>query len=93
MLAQAAVLSTTLYLILCGVPALQSLQVMYPYVPQNEDELELVPGDFVFMSPLEQGGASEGWVQGSSLATGLTGLLPENYVCRADEADAWVFHG
>ncbi|XP_059932202.1 ubiquitin-associated and SH3 domain-containing protein B-like [Gadus macrocephalus] len=71
----------------------ESLRVMYPYVPQNEDELELVPGDFVFMSPLEQGGASEGWVQGSSLATGLTGLLPENYVSRADEADAWVFHG
>ena len=73
--------------------ALQSLRVMYPYVPQNEDELELVPGDFVFMSTTEQGGASEGRVHGSSLATGLTGLLPENYVSRADEADTWVFHG
>ncbi|CAB1348794.1 unnamed protein product [Coregonus sp. 'balchen'] len=70
----------------------ETLRVMYPYAPQNEDELELVPGDFVFMSPLEQNNTSEGWVYGSSLATGLSGLLPENYVSRADECDTWVFH-
>uniref|UniRef100_A0A673Y8W1 Ubiquitin associated and SH3 domain containing Bb n=1 Tax=Salmo trutta TaxID=8032 RepID=A0A673Y8W1_SALTR len=67
----------------------ETLRVMYPYAPQNEDELELVPGDFVFMSPLEQNNTSEGWVYGSSLATGLSGLLPENYVSRADECDTW----
>ncbi|XP_071757359.1 ubiquitin-associated and SH3 domain-containing protein B isoform X2 [Centroberyx gerrardi] len=71
----------------------ETLQVMYPYVPQNEDELELVPGDFIFMSPVEQSSASEGWVYGSSLGTGLSGLLPENYVNRADECDTWVVHG
>ncbi|KAJ3590524.1 hypothetical protein NHX12_008474 [Muraenolepis orangiensis] len=70
----------------------ESLQVVYPYGPQNEDELELVPGEFVFMSPGEQGGAIEGWVQGTSLTTGLSGLLPENFVSRANEADTWVFH-
>uniref|UniRef100_A0A4W5QBV6 Ubiquitin associated and SH3 domain containing Bb n=1 Tax=Hucho hucho TaxID=62062 RepID=A0A4W5QBV6_9TELE len=67
----------------------ETLRVMYPYAPQNEDELELVLGDFVFMSPLEQKNTSEGWVYGSSLATGLSGLLPENYVSRADECDTW----
>ncbi|XP_055736009.1 ubiquitin-associated and SH3 domain-containing protein B-like isoform X2 [Salvelinus fontinalis] len=71
----------------------ETLRVMYPYAPQNEDELELVLGDFVFTSPLEQKNTSEGWVYGSSLATGLSGLLPENYVSRADECDTWVFHG
>ncbi|KAJ7996203.1 hypothetical protein DPEC_G00234620 [Dallia pectoralis] len=71
----------------------ETLKVMYPYMPQNEDELELAPGDFVFMSPVEQGSASEGWVYGTSLGTGLSGLLPENYVGRADECDTWVFHG
>uniref|UniRef100_A0A672YLT9 Ubiquitin-associated and SH3 domain-containing protein B-like n=1 Tax=Sphaeramia orbicularis TaxID=375764 RepID=A0A672YLT9_9TELE len=69
----------------------ETLQVMYPYVPQNDDELELVPGDFIFMSPVEQSSASEGWVYGTSLGTGLSGLLPENYVNRADESDTWVF--
>uniref|UniRef100_A0A8C8A224 Ubiquitin associated and SH3 domain containing Ba n=1 Tax=Oryzias sinensis TaxID=183150 RepID=A0A8C8A224_9TELE len=68
----------------------ETLQVMYPYVPQNDDELELLPGDFIFMSPVEQSTASEGWVYGTSLGTGLSGLLPENYVSRADESDTWV---
>uniref|UniRef100_A0A3P8V128 Ubiquitin associated and SH3 domain containing Bb n=1 Tax=Cynoglossus semilaevis TaxID=244447 RepID=A0A3P8V128_CYNSE len=71
----------------------ETLRVMYPYMPQNEDELELVPGDFVFMSPVDQTGTSEGWVYGTSLTTGLSGLLPENYVNLADESDTWVFHG
>uniref|UniRef100_A0A8D3CDB9 SH3 domain-containing protein n=1 Tax=Scophthalmus maximus TaxID=52904 RepID=A0A8D3CDB9_SCOMX len=71
----------------------ETLQVMYPYVPQNDDELELVTGDFIFMSPVEQSSASEGWVYGTSLGTGLSGLLPENYVNRADESDTWVVHG
>lgn len=72
---------------------MQTLQVMYPYVPQNDDELELMQGDFIFMSPVEQSSASEGWVYGTSLGTGLSGLLPENYVTRADESDTWVVHG
>ncbi|KAI4895581.1 hypothetical protein NFI96_015673 [Prochilodus magdalenae] len=71
----------------------ETLRVMYPYVPQNEDELELVPGDFVFTSSVEQMSTSEGWVYGTSLNTGISGLLPENYVSRADECDTWVFHG
>uniref|UniRef100_A0A669DPY3 Ubiquitin associated and SH3 domain containing B n=1 Tax=Oreochromis niloticus TaxID=8128 RepID=A0A669DPY3_ORENI len=71
----------------------ETLQVMYPYMPQNDDELELLQGDFIFMSPMEQSTASEGWLYGSSLSTGLSGLLPENYVNRADESDTWVVHG
>lgn len=71
----------------------ETLQVMYPYAPQNDDELELMPGDFIFTSPVEQSSASEGWVFGTSLGTGLSGLLPENYVTRADESDTWVVHG
>lgn len=71
----------------------ETLQVMYPYVPQNDDELELMAGDFIFMSLVEQSTASEGWVYGTSLSTGLSGLLPENYVTRADESDTWVVHG
>lgn len=71
----------------------QTLRVMYPYEPQNDDELELVPGDYVFVSPVDQGSTSEGWVSGTSLASGLSGLLPENYVGLADESDTWVFHG
>lgn len=77
------------FLSLCS----KTLRVMYPYVPQNDDELELMPSDFIFMSSIEQTTASEGWVYGTSMSTGLSGLLPENYVSRADECDTWVFHG
>ncbi|XP_028931626.1 ubiquitin-associated and SH3 domain-containing protein B [Ornithorhynchus anatinus] len=71
----------------------ETLQVTYPYAPQNDDELELVPGDFIFMSPVEQASTSEGWVFGTSLATGCAGLLPENYITKADECSTWIFHG
>ncbi|XP_029699834.1 ubiquitin-associated and SH3 domain-containing protein B-like isoform X3 [Takifugu rubripes] len=71
----------------------ETLRVMYPYTPQNEDELELVPGDHVFVSPVDQGSTIEGWLFGSSLASGRAGLLPENYVSVADECDTWVLHG
>ncbi|XP_043974433.1 ubiquitin associated and SH3 domain containing Bb isoform X1 [Gambusia affinis] len=71
----------------------ETLRVMYPYTPQNDDELELVPGDFIFTSSMDQTSTSEGWVHGTSLATSLSGLLPENYVSQADESDTWVFHG
>ncbi|XP_041030275.1 ubiquitin-associated and SH3 domain-containing protein B-like [Carcharodon carcharias] len=71
----------------------ETLRVMYPYTPQNDDELELVQGDYIFMSPLEQSSTSEGWIYGTSLATGCSGLLPENYIAKADECDTWVFHG
>uniref|UniRef100_A0A8C9FTB8 SH3 domain-containing protein n=1 Tax=Pavo cristatus TaxID=9049 RepID=A0A8C9FTB8_PAVCR len=71
----------------------ETLQVIYPYTPQNDDELELVPGDFIFMSPVEQTSTSEGWIYGISLATGCSGLLPENYITKADECGTWVFHG
>uniref|UniRef100_A0A671NJ33 Ubiquitin-associated and SH3 domain-containing protein B-like n=1 Tax=Sinocyclocheilus anshuiensis TaxID=1608454 RepID=A0A671NJ33_9TELE len=68
----------------------ETLRVMYPYTPQNDDELELVPGDFIFSSTVEQVSTSEGWVYGTSLGTGISGLLPENYVSPADESDTWV---
>ncbi|XP_009075617.1 PREDICTED: ubiquitin-associated and SH3 domain-containing protein B, partial [Acanthisitta chloris] len=71
----------------------ETLQVIYPYTPQNDDELELVPGDFIFMSPVEQTSTSEGWIYGISLTTGCSGLLPENYITKADECGTWVFHG
>lgn len=71
----------------------ETLQVIYPYSPQNDDELELVPGDFIFMSPMEQTSTSEGWIYGTSLTTGCSGLLPENYITKADECNTWIFHG
>ncbi|EDL95238.1 similar to RIKEN cDNA 2810457I06 (predicted) [Rattus norvegicus] len=45
------------------------------------------------MSPMEQTSTSEGWIYGTSLTTGCSGLLPENYITKADECSTWIFHG
>ncbi|KAB1253910.1 Ubiquitin-associated and SH3 domain-containing protein B [Camelus dromedarius] len=70
----------------------KNIDVIYPYTLQNDDELELVPWDFIFMSPMEQTSTSEGWVYGTSLTTGCSGLLTKNYITKADERSTWIFH-
>ncbi|XP_078088204.1 ubiquitin-associated and SH3 domain-containing protein A-like [Mustelus asterias] len=70
----------------------QILRSLYPYIPQNEDELKLDSSDYIFLDPTDQLDLSEGWVHGISHRTGSTGLLPENYTERAYESDTWVRH-
>nr|XP_008533514.1 PREDICTED: ubiquitin-associated and SH3 domain-containing protein A isoform X1 [Equus przewalskii] len=70
----------------------QTLKALFQYKPQNEDELTLSPGDYIFVDPTQQEEASEGWVIGISHRTGCRGFLPENYTERASECDTWVKH-
>nr|XP_042121773.1 ubiquitin-associated and SH3 domain-containing protein A isoform X1 [Peromyscus maniculatus bairdii] len=70
----------------------QTLKALFQYKPQNEDELMLRPGDYIFVDPTQQEEASEGWALGISHRTGCRGFLPENYTERANEADTWVKH-
>ncbi|XP_067897428.1 ubiquitin-associated and SH3 domain-containing protein A-like isoform X2 [Heterodontus francisci] len=70
----------------------QISRALYPYIPQNEDELKLNFGDYIFLDPTDQQDVSEGWVRGTSHRSGCTGLLPENYTERAYESDTWVRH-
>ncbi|XP_044742795.1 uncharacterized protein LOC123305210 isoform X3 [Chrysoperla carnea] len=53
-------------------------RAMYKYRPQNEDELELLEGDTVYV--LEK--CDDGWYVGSSQRTGAFGTFPGNYVER-----------
>ncbi|KAJ8672551.1 hypothetical protein QAD02_003810 [Eretmocerus hayati] len=53
-------------------------RALYNYRPQNEDELELMEGDTVFV--MEK--CDDGWYVGSSQRTGYFGTFPGNYVER-----------
>ncbi|GAB5576233.1 ubiquitin-associated and SH3 domain-containing protein A isoform X1 [Prionailurus iriomotensis] len=70
----------------------QTLRALFQYKPQNEDELTLSPGDYIFVDPTQQEETSEGWVIGTSQRTGCRGFLPENYTEQANESDTWVKH-
>ena len=55
-----------------------SYRAVYAYKPQNEDELELLEGDEVYV--MEK--CDDGWYVGTSGRTGMFGTFPGNYVTR-----------
>ena len=74
-------------------------RVVYAHVPREEDELELMAGDLVYLNKEDARMASnpdsthsDGWVVGTSWLTGSTGFLPKNYVERTAEANACTLH-
>lgn len=56
---------------------LQEMQVLYQFEARNEDELNLIPGDTIWI--INDPSAEEGWLKGRT-ADGKAGWFPEAYV-------------
>ena len=74
-------------------------KVSFAHSPRNDDELELMVGDLVYINAenarlagMAPEAGQDGWVIGTSWLTGCTGFLPKNYVERTADSNAWTLH-
>ncbi|CAN2387818.1 A [Pristimantis euphronides] len=68
----------------------QTLRAVFPFQPQNEDELKLCVGDLVFVDTTGVLDSPEGWLKVACHRTGCWGLVPENYLDKEIETITWV---
>lgn len=67
-------------------------KVMHMHVPREHDELELRPGDYIYVSENACATTIDGWVEGVSWLTGTSGYFPLNHTKKTSESDSWTLH-
>lgn len=67
-------------------------QIIAPHEPVDTDELRLIVGDYVYVSPEALKASTDGWVEGTSWLTGCTGQIPTSVIERSAESAVWTLH-
>ena len=66
--------------------------MLFPYTSAASDELELTPGDFLYVKQSDVIGSDDGWAEGLSWLTGCSGVFPLIYSERTAETETWTMH-
>ncbi|KAG7210708.1 hypothetical protein KM043_012208 [Ampulex compressa] len=67
-------------------------KVTHAHVPREHDKLELRVGDYIYIPEGACNTSPDGWVEGTSWLTGISGRLPLNHTKRTAESDSWTLH-
>lgn len=67
-------------------------KVTHAHVPREHDELELRVGDYIYVPEGACSASTDGWVEGISWLTGISGHVPLNHTKRTAESDSWTLH-
>ena len=75
-----------------ALPETNAYKVLRAQKQHNEEEIELIQGDFIYISEDAWASTKDGWIFGTSWLTGQTGFLPKNFVTQTAETNTWTVH-
>ena len=74
------------------MPDTNAFKILRAQRPHTDEELELIQGDFAYITDDSWSTSPEHWVFGTSWLTGQAGYIPKNFVTQTAETNTWTVH-